>query len=103
VIAQGRLAATGDYRALRSLMDDRPHRISITTNDPRALAARLIESGSTVAVRLEPGGLIVDTLDVDRFGRTIAPLSRDAGIRLSEVVPLDDDLESVFRYLVEGR
>ena len=103
VIAQGRLAATGDYRALRSLMDDRPHRIRVSADDPRSLAARLIESGSAVAVRLEPGGLVVDTLDVDRFGRSIAPVSREAGVRLSEVVPLDDDLESVFRYLVEGR
>jgi len=103
VIAQGRLAATGDYRALRNLMDDRPHRISISADEPRLLAARLIENGAAVAVRLQPGGLVVDTLDVDRFGRTIAPVSREAGVRLSEVVPLDDDLESVFRYLVEGR
>ncbi len=103
VIAQGRLAATGDYRALRSLMDDRPHRIRVTADDPRALAARLIESGSAMAVRLESGSLVVDTTDVDHFGRVIAPVSRDAGIRISEVVPLDDDLESVFRYLVEGR
>jgi len=103
VIAQGRLAATGDYRALRNLMDDRPHRISISADEPRLLAARLIENGAAVAVRLQPGGLVVDTLDVDRFGRTIAPVSREAGVRVSEVVPLDDDLESVFRYLVEGR
>ena len=32
VIAQGRLAATGDYRAIRDLMDDRPHRIRIRTD-----------------------------------------------------------------------
>jgi len=103
VIAQGRLAATGDYRALRDLMDDRPHRISVSADNPRVLAARLIETGAAVAVRLQPGGLVVDTLDVDYFGRAIAPVSRAAGVRLSEVVPLDDDLESVFRYLVEGR
>ncbi len=103
VIAQGRLAATGDYRDLRGLMDDRPHRIRLSVDDPRALAARLIESGTAVAVRIDGEALVADTLDLDRFGRVIAPMARDSGVRLREVLPLDDDLESVFRYLVEGR
>ena len=42
VIAQGRLAAEGDFRAIRDLMDDRPHRIRVRTDRPRALASRLI-------------------------------------------------------------
>jgi ABC-2 type transport system ATP-binding protein len=33
----------------------------------------------------------------------VAALSVELGVRLTEVAPLDDDLESVFRYLVEGR
>ena len=103
VIAQGRLAATGDYRDLRGLMDDRPHRIRLSVDDPRAMAARLIESGTAVAVRIESEDVVVDTLDVDKFGRSVAPIARSCGVRLREVVPLDEDLESVFRYLVEGR
>ena len=39
VIAQGRLAASGDYRDLRTLMEDQPHVIQITTNHPRKLGA----------------------------------------------------------------
>ncbi len=103
VIAQGRLTAAGDYRALRNMMDDRPHRIRLLVDNPRALAARLIAGGTAMAVRVEGESVVADTLDVDRFGRSVAPLARDAGVRLREVVPLDDDLESVFRYLVERR
>ncbi len=47
--------------------------------------------------------LVVDTNDVDRFGRAIAIAAQQLDIRLREVEPLDDDLESVFRYLVERR
>ena len=47
--------------------------------------------------------LVADTNDVDRFGREIARLARELGVRLREVEPTDDDLESVFRYLVERR
>ena len=35
VIAQGRLAAEGDFHAIRDLMDDRPHRIRLRTDRPQ--------------------------------------------------------------------
>jgi ABC-2 type transport system ATP-binding protein len=54
-------------------------------------------------VSVSVDSLVVDTGDVDAFGRHIAILARDLGIRLREVEPTDDDLESVFRYLVERR
>ncbi len=103
VIAQGRLAATGDYRALRNLMDDRPHRIRVATDQPRRLAAKLVDHGLVDGVAVGPDSVMVDTTDVDAFGRGIASVSRDLGVRLLEVEPTDDDLESVFRYLVERR
>ncbi len=103
VIAQGRLAATGDYRALRNLMDDRPHRIRIAADGARALAGALVDRSLVDGVSVRGDELVVDTNDVDRFGRSIAATAQQLGIRLREVEPLDDDLESVFRYLVERR
>jgi ABC-2 type transport system ATP-binding protein len=103
VIAQGRLAAAGDYRALRNLMDDRPHRIRVVAERPRALASALVDRSLADGVSVGLDQLVADTSDVDAFGRAIAPLARELGVRLREVQPLDDDLESVFRYLVERR
>lgn len=103
VIAQGRLAATGDYRDLRNLMDDRPHRIRVSTDSPRRLAAALVDLGVVDGVSIAPDSLLIDTSDVDGFGRNIATVARECGVRLREVEPTDDDLESVFRYLVERR
>ena len=103
VIAQGRLVARGDYRDLRELMDDRPHRIRVRVSEPRRDAAVLVERELVSAVQLDGELLAVDTEDVDAFGRSLAPLAVELGVRLAEVDPLDDDLESVFRYLVEGR
>ena len=42
----------------------------------------------------------VETSEVQRFRRNVAAVARDHGCELDEVVPLDDDLDSVFRYLV---
>jgi ABC-2 type transport system ATP-binding protein len=101
VIAQGRLAAEGDFRAIRALMDDRPHRIRVRTDDPRRVATGLLADGAVVGVRLlDKHTLVVDTDDVARFRRSVAAVAARAGARLREVNPLDDDLESVFRYLV---
>lgn len=103
VIAQGRLVASGDYRELREMMDDRPHRIRIEADQPRALAAALVTSGAVVGVRIDDDAVVADTLEVDRLGREIAPAAKNLGARLRQVIPLDEDLESVFRYLVERR
>ena len=101
VLAQGRLAAEGDFHAIRELMDDRPHRIRVRADRPRALASGLLAGDGVVAVRLDGAdAVIVDTVDAARFRRAIARTANDAGARLYEVMPLDDDLESVFRYLV---
>jgi ABC-2 type transport system ATP-binding protein len=103
VIAQGRLIAQGDYHDLRGLMDDRPHRIRLGVSEPRRFASALIDRDLVTALSLEDGRVVIDTLDVDALGRQLAPLAVELGVRLTEVNPLDDDLESVFRYLVEGR
>ena len=101
VLAQGRLAAEGDFHAIRELMDTRPHRLRLRTDRPHALGAALLASRTVVGVSVaSPDQLAVDTADVARFRRAVAPAARSAGCRLLELVPLDDDLESVFRYLV---
>ena len=103
VVAQGRLVARGDYRDLRELMDDRPHRIRLGSSEPRRLATALVERGLVDALTLVDGEVVVDTRDVDALGRHGAPIAVELGVRLTEVAPRDDDRESVFRSLVEGR
>ena len=101
VIAQGRLAAQGDFHEIRALMDDRPHRIRVRASDARALGSALMTAAGVHGVAVDAvDELVVDTDDVDRFRRAVAPVAAREGIRLFEVQPLDDDLESVFKYLV---
>jgi ABC-2 type transport system ATP-binding protein len=101
VIAQGRLAAEGDFHAIRDLMDDRPHRLRVRTDRPHRVAGGLLAAGTVVGIRLTgPDTVLVDTNDVHRFRRSVAAVARDEDAHLWEVIPLDDDLDSVFRYLV---
>lgn len=102
VIVSGRHAASGDFRDIRRLMVDRPHRYVVRSSADRVLAAALIADGSSTAVELDErdGVLRVQTLDSARFGWLLPRVARAAGVRLFEMVPTDESLESVFSYLI---
>jgi ABC-2 type transport system ATP-binding protein len=102
VMSQGRLAAAGDFRELRALMDDRPLRVRVRTDRPRELAGALLEAGTVVGARLDGDQVLeLDTSDARELSRALAPTARDRDASLLEIVPLDADLEGVFRYLVQ--
>jgi ABC-2 type transport system ATP-binding protein len=103
LIAEGRLAAEGEFTEIRALMDDRPLRIRVRCSDPRVLGSELLKSSSITSLKVEADALIVDTVEVTTCRKDIARACADTKVRLLEVLPLDDDLESVFRYLVARR
>jgi ABC-2 type transport system ATP-binding protein len=100
VIVAGRLAASGDFREIRRLMTDRPHTFTIRSSDDRALAAALMGEPMIAGVSLDDGLLTVRTADFGAFSRSVAGVARRADIRLHELLPTDESLESVFSYLV---
>ena len=101
VVVAGRHAASGDFGAIRRLMTDRPNRFVLRTGDDRVLAAALLGDPSVRGVRLRAeGGIEVEATDFGRFSEVLPRLARDHGVRLLEVTPTDESLESVFSYLV---
>ena len=55
------------------------------------------------SARINDGWIEVETSDAPAFRRSVAAVARDCDARLTEVRALDDDLESVFAYLVGRR
>jgi ABC-2 type transport system ATP-binding protein len=100
VIVGGRLAASGDFRAIRRLMTNRPHVFVVHSSDDRALGAALIGRPAVSGVELTAHGLQVRASDYGTFAREVAGVSREHGIRLRQVLPADESLESVFNYLL---
>ncbi|NEA36967.1 ABC transporter ATP-binding protein [Streptomyces sp. SID13031] len=103
VVVSGRHAASGDYRAIRTLMTDRPVLYRLRSSDDRRLASALIGDPCTSGADLDGGSLQVQVVDFERFSRLVPSMARDLGIRLLEVAPTDESLESVFSYLVGRR
>lgn len=103
VIAKGRVAAEGDYHSIRALMEDQPLRVRVICQDARAVSAAMVSAGSVVGCRLADDRQVeFVTEDIRSFRRDIGGVCHQLRVRLEEVQPLDDDLESVFRYLVGG-
>ncbi len=103
VVVAGRHAASGDFGAIRRLMTDRPNRFVLRTSDNRALASALLADVSVRGVLLRAeGGIEVEAADFGRFTEVLPRLAQEHGIRLQEVSPTDESLESVFAYLVSS-
>ena len=103
VVVSGRHAASGDFGAIRRLMTDRPDRYVLVSGDDRALGSVLMADPAVQGVALRPrGGLEVEVRDLGGFAHRLPLLARDHGIRLLEVFPTDESLESVFSYLVSA-
>ncbi|TRV80481.1 ABC transporter ATP-binding protein [Streptomyces sp. 130] len=102
VVVAGRHAASGDFRRIRRLMTDRPHRYLVRSSDDRALAAALIADPSTagIEVDLSENALRIQAIDFARFTTLLPKVAHEQGIRLLTVSPSDESLESVFSYLV---
>ena len=102
VIVAGRLAASGDFRAIRRLMTSRPHVFLLHTSDDRRIGSALIGSPAVTGVEMTGRGLQVKASDYGAFSRQISGLTREQGVQLRALLPEDESLESVFAYLVES-
>jgi len=100
VVVSGRLAASGHFREIRRLMTDRPHTFTVHSSDDRLLASALMAEPSVSGAELGGNGLSVRASDRGAFALALPRVARAAGIRLREVRPTDESLESVFSYLV---
>jgi ABC-2 type transport system ATP-binding protein len=102
LIVNGKLAASGGFRAIRAALDQRPYHVRIVSDAPRRLAAAVLGLASVDAVTVDPdGAIVVLSRNVRDLQIELPRLAQAARIRLHRVEPLDDSLESVFGYLVE--
>ena len=103
LMVSGKLAASGDYRAIRAKLDEQPYNVRIVSSDPRRLAAALVALDGITSVSLgAENDVIVLSTNVAVLQRSLARIAQDHNLRLERVEPLDESLESVFSYIVEG-
>lgn len=102
LLHRGRLVAEGQVREIRNLIDKHPHRIVLVCDKTRELAAKLAVYDDVDGIKfLDRGaGLMVETRQPDAFYARLPGLALSDGLALREVYSDDDNLEAVFKYLV---
>ncbi|HEY0811289.1 MAG TPA: ABC transporter ATP-binding protein, partial [Longimicrobiales bacterium] len=103
LIITGKLAASGGFRSIRAALNQRPYHVRVLCDAPRSLAAAVVTLESVDAVHVDPdGAVVVLSRNVQDLQLELPRLAQKSSIRLRRIEPLDDSLESVFGYLVEG-
>jgi ABC-2 type transport system ATP-binding protein len=103
LIINGKLAASGEFRAIRAALNQRPYHVRVVSSAPRALASMVVNLPSVDAVHMDPdGAVVILSRNVVDLQVELPRLAQSGSITLKRVEPLDDSLESVFGYLVEN-
>jgi len=102
LMVSGKLAASGDYRAIRAKLDEQAYKVRVVASSPRSMAAALVQVDEVDSVSVgADGDLVVLSRNVGLLQESIPRIAKERGIRLMRVEPLDDSLESIFSYIVE--
>ncbi|MDP6228368.1 MAG: ABC transporter ATP-binding protein [Dehalococcoidia bacterium] len=102
LMVSSKLAAAGDFRAIRAKLDEQAYKVRVVTDSPRAMAAALVRMDEVDSVSMgDEGDLVVLSRNVTALQRSIPRLAQEQGLRLLRVEPVDDSLESIFSYVVE--
>ncbi len=104
LLHRGRLLATGDLGVIRSLIDKHPHQIRIETDDPRKAAALLAPLPNVVSMRFDRSGdaIQLEVREPDSFYDALSLAVLEQGLSIRGFSSPDNNLESVFKYLVEA-
>jgi ABC-2 type transport system ATP-binding protein len=102
LLNHGRLVAEGHVRQIRDLIDKHPHHIVLVCDEYRKLAGHVLAWEDVEGVKVLAGesGVMVETRSPDMFYSRLPALSLEDGLAIKAVYSDDDNLEAVFRYLV---
>jgi len=95
------LLAEGPIHSVRDEIREHPAQILIRCDRPRDLASKMMESEHTLEVRIhnDERGLLIKTRDADRFYLMLNHIALN-GVEIESVAPADDDVNSVYEYLI---
>ena len=104
LLNRGRLLATGDLGVIRSLIDKHPHQIRIETDEPRKAAEFLASLPNIVSMKFDRAGdaLQLEVREPDSFYDALSVAIMEKGLVIRGFSSPDNNLESVFKYLVEA-
>ncbi|RKU37422.1 hypothetical protein C6496_10060 [Candidatus Poribacteria bacterium] len=121
LIHQGRILAEGTISDIRELIDEHPHKVYLSTDEPRRLAQVCLPFEDILSVTFVnvgeasnpefsgaesesqtngAGDIIIETARPEAFYARLPELLIENELNVSQLYSPDDNLSSVFKYLV---
>ena len=102
IMSNGYVVAEGDIQGVRSEMEEHPMQILVRCDKPSVIAAHVFEQDSVVEVKIQQDGqgLLVATRNPDKFYTLLNQIVLDNQIGIEAVAPADDNVHSVYQYLI---
>jgi len=101
LLYQGCILARGHVRNIRELIDEHPHAVTVECSHPRQLADRFVCDRSTLSTEFQDGTVTIRTSDPNGFYEKLNDLALTGSFEMSSITCPDDNLQSVYDYLVE--
>ena len=98
----GYVVADGEIHEMREEVEDHQIQILVRCDRPSVLASRVFALDHTVEAKLNPDGrgLLVRTRDAGAFHLLLNRLVAVEGLNVEAVQPADDDVQSLYDYLI---
>lgn len=102
LLSNGYVVAEGEIQGVRDEMQEHPMQILVRCDKPSLVASRVFGQDHVVEARVnEDGrGLLVRTRDADRFYLLLNRIVVEDQLSIEAVAPADDDVNSVYHYLI---
>ena len=104
LLSHGYVVAEGQIHGVRDEVRDQPMQILVRCSTPQRVASLAFAEDHVVEAKVQEGGggILLRTRDADRFYRWLNRMVVDDGIDIEAVAPADDDVGSVYQYLIGG-
>jgi ABC-2 type transport system ATP-binding protein len=98
----GYVVAEGTISEVREEVEEHPFQVLVRCDRPSLLASRVFALDHTVEARIHPDGrgLVMASRDPAALYRLINRLTVDEGLCIEAVQPADDDVQSLYDYLI---
>jgi ABC-2 type transport system ATP-binding protein len=104
LLSHGYVVAEGQIQGVRSEVKEQPMQILVRCDRPALLASKLFLQDHVVEAKVAPDnkGLLLRTKDADGFYLLLNRVILESGLDVESVAPADDDVNSVYQYLIGG-
>ena len=102
LMSYGYVVAEGQIHGVRSEVKEHPMQILVRCTSPGLLASRLFSQDHVVEAKLSQDGkgVLIRTRDAERFYLLLNRIIVEDQIDLEAVAPADDDVNSLYQYLI---